>query len=73
MNSHESSNQGAILLAFLAGAATGATLLAMAAPRARTDLKEGLEHLGSRLRRKAGQVADKAEEAWDETEERLSS
>jgi gas vesicle protein len=66
------SNPSTVILAFLAGAATGATLLALAAPRAGTDLREGLEHLGSRIRRKAGQVADKAEEAWEDTEDRLT-
>ena len=68
MNSNENSISGtaSTVLAFLAGAAAGAVLAALTLPRSGPELREEIAHLGSRVRRKAGHMADRAVEAGED-------
>lgn len=59
-------------LAYLAGIASGALLLYLVLPAPGSEIREGLEDLGWRVRRKAGHLAREAGEALQEAEERIS-
>ncbi len=55
---------------FLAGAAVGAVVVALTTPKTGPELRGDLKHLARRARRKAGELADDATEAWDGIKDR---
>jgi hypothetical protein len=66
MNQENSSHYlGTTLLAFLAGAAAGAAVLALTTRRTGSDLQDDLKALSQRAKLKAGTVAEGASEAWE--------
>jgi gas vesicle protein len=60
------------LLAFLAGAATGAMVMALTAPKSGPELREDLEQLGRRLRGKAEDLGDKVKGAAEEAADKVT-
>jgi len=67
-----SSSMGNMLLAFLAGAAVGAVVVALTTPKSGPELRGDLKDLARRARRKAGDLADEASGAWDEVKDRTA-
>jgi hypothetical protein len=59
-NPSSPSQKSACILAYLAGAATGALVMILALPRPGSEVRDELEHLGWRVRRKAGRAVEKA-------------
>lgn len=68
-DSHESPTLTALLM-FLAGAATGAVVMALTSPKSGPELRDELEQFGQRIRGKATQVAGRAKEAAEDVLER---
>ena len=64
------STVGPMLLTFLAGAALGAVVTALATPRSGPELRGGLGAFGRRARTRAGAMADQAGAAWNDIKER---
>ncbi|WP_306590471.1 YtxH domain-containing protein [Geothrix sp. 21YS21S-4] len=54
------------ILAFFAGAAVGAVVVALTTPRTGPEFRGDLKDLTRRAKRKAAQLADHASEAWNE-------
>jgi len=71
MSSNENPSVSTIL-AFLAGAAAGAAVAALTLPRSGPALRDELAHLGSRVRRKAGHMADRAKEAGEDAKDQIT-
>ena len=71
-SSANNSSTASAILAFLAGAAAGAALAALTLPRSGPELREELAHLGSRVRRKAGHMADRAMEAGEDAKDQIT-
>lgn len=63
--SQENNSGSTLLLTFLAGAALGALVVGLTTPKTGAEVRDDLKALGRRARRKAGELADDAEEAWE--------
>lgn len=63
---------GGMLLTFLAGAAIGATVVALTTRKTGPERCEDLKNLASQARLKAAAMAEGAGAAWEETKERTS-
>lgn len=63
---------GSMLLTFLAGAAIGATVVALTTRKTGPQLRGDLRDLASRAQRKAGNLAQDACEAWDGLKDRTT-
>jgi gas vesicle protein len=70
MNTENHSSLGTLTLTFLAGAAVGAVVMALVSPRSGPELRESLETLARRAKRKVGHLTEDAEGAWDELKTR---
>lgn len=55
---------GPRLLTFLAGATVGGLLVALTTPKTGPELRGDLKNLARRAQRKAGDLAEEADEAW---------
>ena len=55
-----------VFLAFLAGAAAGAVVMALTTPKSGPRLRKDLKDLASRAKQRVEDVAEKTSEAWDE-------
>jgi gas vesicle protein len=58
------------MLTFLAGAALGAVVVALATPRSGPELRGDLKAMARRAKRRANDLAGDAGEAWDEMKTR---
>ena len=65
MRESQSSSMGEALMLFLAGAAVGGLLVALNTPKTGNELREDLRGLGRRAQRKASDLAEDMEGAWD--------
>ncbi len=63
---------GNLLLTFLAGAAVGGVLVALTTPKSGDELRGDLRNLARRARWKAEDLAEEADEAWDDLNERIA-
>lgn len=72
MNHDNSPSIGPILVTFLAGAALGAVVVALTTPRTGPELRNNLKEIANRGKRKAGDMADEACEAWNDLKDRTS-
>jgi gas vesicle protein len=70
--SQENNSGSAMLLTFLAGAALGALVVGLTTPKTGAEVRDDLKALGRRARRKAGELADDAEDAWEEVKTRTT-
>lgn len=70
MSQENNAPVGTMLLTFLAGAAVGAVVMALTTPKSGPELRGDLKDLAGRAKRKAGQLADDAYEAYDDLKER---
>jgi gas vesicle protein len=61
----KTSSYGPTLLTFLAGAAVGAVVVALTTPKSGPELRGNLKDLANRAKRRTGELADNASEAWD--------
>ncbi|WP_257304834.1 YtxH domain-containing protein [Geothrix campi] len=61
----KTSSYGPMLLTFLAGAAVGAVVVALTTPKTGPELRGDLKDLANRAKRRTGELADDASEAWD--------
>ncbi|MBK8724947.1 MAG: YtxH domain-containing protein [Holophagaceae bacterium] len=61
---------GPMLLTFLAGAAVGAVVVALSTPKSGPELRGDLKDMANRGKRKAGELADDACEAWEDLKDR---
>lgn len=66
MTDHGTTSPSTLLLTFLAGAAVGALVVGLTTPKTGAEVREDLKALGRKVRRKAGDLADSAEDAWDD-------
>jgi len=62
---------GPLALTFLAGAALGAVVAALATPKSGPELRGDLRRLARRARNKAGGLTGEARGAWDDLQERV--
>jgi gas vesicle protein len=65
MSESNGGSMGESLMLFMAGAAIGGLLVALNTPKTGPELREDLQALGRKARRKAGDLAGDAEGAWD--------
>jgi gas vesicle protein len=74
MNQNEACDHRGLtaLLAFLAGAATGAVVMALTSPKSGPELREDLEQFGRRLRGKAEDLASQAKGAAAEAADKVT-
>ena len=72
MNQENQSKAVPMLLTFLAGAALGAVVVALATPKSGPELRGDLKDLARRGKRKAGDLADGAGAAWDDLKSRTA-
>ena len=70
--SQENNSGSALLLTFLAGAALGALVVGLTTPKTGAEVRDDLKAFGRKTRRKAGELADDAEEAWEEMKVRTA-
>lgn len=70
--SQENNSGSTLLLTFLAGAALGALVVGLTTPKTGAEVRDDLKALGRKARRKAGELADDAEEAWEEVKDRTA-
>jgi gas vesicle protein len=63
---HEMNHRTTAVLTFLGGAAIGAIVVALTTPKRGSELCDDLKALGRRLRGKASDLLDEAEDTWDE-------
>lgn len=67
-----SSTIGPMLLTFIAGAALGAVVVALTTPKTGPELRGDLKNLSRRAKKKAGELADDASDAWVDMKERTA-
>jgi gas vesicle protein len=65
MSESNGGSMGESLMLFMAGAAIGGLLVALNTPKTGPELREDLQAMGRKARRKAGDLAGGAEGAWD--------
>lgn len=65
MRDNPSGSVGESLMLFLAGAAIGGLLVALNTPKSGPELREDLRGWGRQARRKASDLAEDVEGAWD--------
>ena len=70
--SQENNSGSTLLLTFLAGAALGALVVGLTTPKTGAEVRNDLKALGRKARRKAGELADDAEEVWEEVKVRTT-
>jgi gas vesicle protein len=73
MSQESNSSLGPLMLTFIAGAAIGATVVALLTPKTGPELRGDLRAFGRRAKRKAGEMADQAGEALDGILERTGN
>lgn len=61
---------GRAMLVFLAGAAVGAVMVALATPKSGPEWRGHLKSLARRAKRRAGDLVEDASAAWDEVKSR---
>lgn len=61
---------GSMFLAFLAGSAVGAVVMALTTPKSGPELRENLRDMAHRARTRAGEAALEANGAWEEVKDR---
>ncbi len=66
MNQPSSSSRTTTLLAFLAGAAIGAVVIALITPKKGSEVRDDLANLGNRMKGKFDDLAQHGSEAWKE-------
>jgi gas vesicle protein len=72
MSQENNGSNTSLLLAFIAGAAVGALVVALTTPKSGKEVREDLKSLGKRARSKLGDVTDDAGEIWEEAKERTA-
>jgi gas vesicle protein len=65
MREYNGGSIGQALVLFAAGAAIGGLLVALNTPKSGPELREDIKGLARRARKKAGDLAEDAEGAWD--------
>ncbi len=70
--SQENNSGSTLLLTFLAGAALGALVVGLTTPKTGAEVRGDLKALGRRARRKAGEIAEDAEAAWESVKDRTA-
>jgi gas vesicle protein len=72
MSEPKTSSYGPTLLAFLAGAAVGAVVVALTTPKTGPELRGDLKDLTRQAKCRAGKLADDASETWDDLKGRTA-
>ncbi len=66
MSQETTSSRNTTLLAFFAGAAIGAVVVALTTPKKGSELREDLVKLGNRVNGKIGEYAHQSSAAWQD-------